>query len=81
VEYLLNTNKSTSHKNIILNYICYGVGGTRGAARRLAEERDESRDSFTCPAGETITRVFKFSSFLSSFSSLFSCSLYIIVYI
>jgi hypothetical protein len=25
---------------------CYGVGGTRGAARRIAEEREESRDFF-----------------------------------
>jgi hypothetical protein len=53
---------------------CYGVGGTRGAARRLAEQREESRDLFHPSDGETgtPTRVFKLSSLLSSFSFLFS---------
>jgi hypothetical protein len=59
---------------------CYGIRGTRGAARRLAGEEEKSRGFLTRPAGETITRVFKLFSLLSSLSSLFSCSLYIAVY-
>jgi hypothetical protein len=53
-------------------YIYYGIGGTRGAARRLAEERKESRDSFTRPAGETktSTRVFKLFSLEFFFLSI-----------
>jgi hypothetical protein len=36
--------------------------------------------SFTYLVGEISSRIFKFSSLLSSFSSLFSCSFYITVY-
>jgi hypothetical protein len=33
-------------KNKIKPNFCYGVGGTRGAARRLAKKKEESCDFF-----------------------------------
>jgi hypothetical protein len=82
VLYLARSFNSDSNWFYKLGPNFYRVGGTRGAARRLAEKREKSRYSFTSLAGETKTStyIFKLFSLLSSFSSLFSCSLYIAEY-